>query len=101
VTDFGVDDLVNRIRMYMSLNAPTARNLKSYTDWVINGKPLSFEETLFLRRKEDFVALSDLRESGWLDRAVEDSLMWLLPKRVVKVPNISFLFLTSSPRTTG
>ena len=54
-------------------------------DWIQDHKPLTSEESTFLEHKDDFVALSDGQENGWLDGVVEDSLNWCLPKNVMKV----------------
>lgn len=87
-----LDDLVSRFKIYMSLKAPTSRNAKSLFRWVDNHKPLSAEESKFIQRKDDFVALSDGQEGGWLDGIVEDGLSWCLPLKLMKVPHHFFLF---------
>lgn len=79
------DDLVSRIKIYLSLRAPTSRNAKAFIDWIDDHKPLTPEESSFIHRKDDFVALSDGQECGWLDGTVEDGLRWLLPLRLMKV----------------
>lgn len=80
-----LDDLVSRFKIYMSLKAPTSRNAKSLFKWVNDHTPLSAEESQFIQRKDDFVALSDGQEGGWLDGIVEDGLGWCLPLTLMKV----------------
>ena len=80
-----LDELVSRIKIYLSLKAPTSRNAKTFIDWIDDHKPLTPEESAFIHRKDDFVALSDGQECGWLDGIVEDGLTWCLPLRVMKV----------------
>lgn len=80
-----LDGLVSRIQTYLSLKAPTSRNAKTFIDWFDDHKPLSPEESTFIQHKDDFVALSDGQESGWLDGIVEDGLSWCLPARLMKV----------------
>lgn len=79
------DGLVSRIKTYLSLRAPTSRNAKTFIDWIEDHKPLSPEESTFIQHKDDFVALSDGQECGWLDGMVEDGLSWCLPVKLMKV----------------
>ena len=79
------DGLVSRIQTYLSLKAPTSRNARTFIDWIDDHKPLSPEESTFIQHKDDFVALSDGQESGWLDGIVEDGLSWCLPAKLMKV----------------
>lgn len=79
------DGLVSRIQTYVSLKAPTSRNAKTFITWIKDHKPLSPEESTFIQHKDDFVALSDGQESGWLDGIVEDGLSWCLPVKLMKV----------------
>ena len=79
------DELVSRIKTYLSFKAPTSRNSKTFINWIEDHKPLSPEESAFIQRKDDFVALSDGQESGWLDGIVEDGLSWCLPLKLMKV----------------
>ena len=79
------DGLVSRIQTYLSLKAPSSRNTKTFIDWIDDHKPLSPEESTFIQHKDDFVALSDGQESGWLDGIVEDGLSWCLPAKLMKV----------------
>ena len=53
--------------------------------WIRDHKPLTQEESTFLEHKDDFIALSDGQENGWLDGLVEDSLNWCLPSNLMKV----------------
>lgn len=78
------DGLVSRIKTYLSFRAPSSRNAKTFIDWIDDHKPLSIEESDFIKHKDDFVALSDGQESGWLDGIVEDGLGWCLPKKLMK-----------------
>ena len=80
-----LDDLVTRIRIYVSLKKPSGRDLSSFMSWVWDEKPLSREESRFLEHKDDFVALSDGQEVGWLDGFVEDTMSKCIPKRMMKV----------------
>ena len=76
---------MSRIKIYLSLKAPSSRNAKAFIDWIDDHKPLTPEESAFIKRKDDFVALSDGQECGWLDGIVEDGLSWFLPRKVMKV----------------
>ncbi len=80
-----LDDLVSRIRVYVSLKKPSGRDLSSFVDWIWDEKPLSREESRFLQHEDDFVALSDGQEGGWLDGFVEDVMTKCIPKRIMKV----------------
>lgn len=82
------DGLVSRIKTYLSLKAPSSRNTKTFIDWIDDHKPLSPEESAFIQHKDDFVALSDGQESGWLDGIVEDGLSWCLPAKLMKVQHL-------------
>ena len=82
-----LDNLVNRIRAYASLKKPSGRNLSSFFDWVWDEKPLSREESRFLEHEDDFVALADGQEGGWLDGFVEDVMTKCIPNRILKVRN--------------
>lgn len=53
--------------------------------WIVDHKPLSPEESTFVQHKDDFVALLDDQECGWLDGIVEDGLSWCLPLKLMKV----------------
>ena len=53
--------------------------------WIRDHKPLTRSESTFLEHKDDFIALSDGQEHGWLDGVVEDSLNWCLPSNLMKV----------------
>lgn len=79
------DELVSRIQTYVSLKTPTSRNVQSFMDWIKDHKPLSQEESSFLAHKDDFVALSDSQECGWLDGVIEDTLNYCLPSNLMKV----------------
>ena len=94
------DGLVSRIKTYLSFRAPSSRNAKTFIDWIEDHKPLSIEESDFIKHKDDFVALSDGQESGWLDGIVEDGLGWCLPKKVMKVdPRLAVLQLLFNGHT--
>ena len=80
-----LDDIVGRIRTYASLKKPSGRDLSSFVDWVWDEKPLSREESSFLEHKDDFIALTDGQEVGWLDGFVEDTMAKCIPKRIMKV----------------
>ena len=80
-----LDELVSRIQTYVSLKAPNFRNTKSFMAWIQDHKPLVPSELTFRKHKDDFVALADGQECGWLDGAVEDSLDWCLPRKLVRV----------------
>lgn len=54
-------------------------------DWIQDHKPLVHAESAFMKHKDDFVALSDGQECGWLDGVVEDTLNWCLPGKTTKV----------------
>ena len=54
-------------------------------NWIQDHKPLVSEENSFAHHRDDLVSLSNEREYGWLDGAVEESLDWVLPGRIMKV----------------
>ena len=72
-----LDDIVQRIKSFGSLRKPSNRNYNSFVSWIVNTKPLSREEMIFVKHSEDFVALADSQEGGWLDGFVEDCLSYL------------------------
>ena len=79
------DDCVSNIRLYASMRTPCSRNWNSFAAWMKNIKPLTPEEREFMNHKDDFVALSDDPECGWLDGVVEDTLSGFLPKKLIDV----------------
>ena len=89
------DDLVRRIQTYVSLEAPSTRNVTSFTNWFGNHKPLVQSESDFMKHRSDFVALSGPRESGWLDGKVEDGLIWILPRKIM---GVRFAFLCTGKK---
>ncbi|MCJ1267159.1 hypothetical protein MMC22_007044 [Lobaria immixta] len=83
------DDIVRRVRSFVSMKRPSKRNFKSFYDWILGIKPLSREETDFVKHGEDFVALADAEEGGWFDGVVEDCLSCLpggLAKKLLTSP---------------
>ena len=85
---FSIDELVNRIRTYASLDIPNSRvlrNVQSFQNWIQNNKPLVQSESWFLHQKHDLVCLSDGQEYGWLDGAIENTLAWALPRWLMMV----------------
>ncbi|KAL8791924.1 MAG: hypothetical protein Q9195_005500 [Heterodermia aff. obscurata] len=78
------DNVVSRIQTYVSLKNPSGRNVRSFIDWIQDHKPLTKEESSFLEHKDDFVALSDGQENGWLDGLVEDTLNFWLPDNLMR-----------------
>ena len=78
------DNLIARIQTYAARKAPTSRNLRSFIDWITDHKPLTAEESTFLSHSDDFVALSDGQENGWLDGVVEDALNFCLPGNLMR-----------------
>ena len=93
-----LDNVVSRIQTYVSLKNPTARNVRSFMDWIQDHKPLTKEESKFLEHKDDFVALSDGQENGWLDGLVEDTLNFCLPDNLMRVRYHIFLTYLRSPQ---
>ena len=91
-----LDNVVSRIQTYVSLRTPTGRNVRSFMDWIRDHKPLTKEESSFLEHKDDFVALSDGQENGWLDGLVEDTLNWCLPDNLMRVRHDTFLEPTAA-----
>ena len=85
ILKIATDELVARIQTYVKLKAPTARNVNSFMNWIKPNKPLTVEEMTFVEHKDDWVALNDGQENGWLDGVVEDILKRLLPKFLMKV----------------
>lgn len=59
------------------MKRPSNRNFNSFSNWILNKKPLAREDMEFLRHGEDFVALADGEEGGWFDGVVEDFLSCL------------------------
>ena len=90
---FPTDELISRIQTYVSLKAPTSRNIKSLFAWIRAYKPLTIEERTFLEHQDDFVALSDEQECGWLDGLTEDTLNACLPANLMKVHSFLPLIL--------
>ena len=88
--------MVSRIQTYVSLKNPTGRNVRSFMDWIQDHKPLSKEESKFLEHQDDFVALSDGQENGWLDGMVEDTLNFCLPKNIMRVCHHTFVRYTAA-----
>ena len=79
---------MNRIRTYTSLDEPdsrTVRNVQSLENWFSDHMPLVHSESWLLDHKDDLVCLSNGREYGWLDVAIEDTMNRVLPRRVMKV----------------
>ena len=70
---------------------PSSRNYNSFRTWIFDRKPLTREETNFVKHADDFVALADGAEDGYFDGMVEDVLGWL-PRSIVKV-NYNFNLL--------
>lgn len=66
------------------MKRPSNRNFNSFSNWILNKKPLAREDMDFLRHGEDFVALADGEEGGWFDGVVEDFLT-CLPGGLAKV----------------
>ena len=54
-------------------------------NWVKPRWPLTVEEMTFVEHKDDWVALNDGQENGWLDGVVEDGLKKVFPKFLMKV----------------
>lgn len=79
------DNVINRIRTYVSLKTPSSRDTESFVKWTRDHKPLTKEECTFLEHKDDFVALADGQENGWLDGVVEDTMNWCLPSNLMKL----------------
>ena len=63
----------------------TMQDFKGYKDWIVNHKPLTVEETLFLYHTGDFVHLSGGNEDSWLDDALQNGLQKILPNVVMRV----------------
>ncbi|KAF7508635.1 hypothetical protein GJ744_009027 [Endocarpon pusillum] len=77
------DDLVSRLKSYVSLKTPSSRNYNSFRSWILDRKPLTREETKFVQYGDDFVALADGAEDGCIDGMVED-VLGCLPRSIVK-----------------
>lgn len=87
-----IDELISRIQTFVALKRPSARNFKSFKNWMIDQKPVTRDEMQFIRHPEDFVALADGQEGGWFDGFVEDCLT-KIPKNLARV-RFFFSFLT-------
>ncbi|KAI9881094.1 MAG: hypothetical protein M1830_008252 [Pleopsidium flavum] len=68
------DELVLRCQAFASLKKASTRNYNSFANWIHNKKPLSREESKFVKHNEDLIALADGQEGGWFDGFVEDIL---------------------------
>lgn len=68
----------------VALQSVTQRHYNSFSTWIWDRKPLTTEETEFLKHHEDFVALADGREDGWFDGFIED-LLGCLPRSLARV----------------
>ena len=79
------DELIARFQTFISLKSPSHRNVASFLNWIRAHKPLTVEESSFLEHKDDFVALADGQENGWLDGVVEDCLNFFLPGNLMRV----------------
>lgn len=66
------------------MKRPSNRNFNSFSNWVLRLKPLTRQETEFVKNGEDFVALADGEEGGWFDGVVEDFLS-CLPRNFAQV----------------
>lgn len=91
IYSISLDNLVTRIKTSLSIKPASTRNYNSFATWILDRKPLSRKETEFVKYKEDFIALSDEQEGGWLDGLVEDMLSYL-PRRLAQVYSTSHLF---------
>jgi len=90
------DELVVRCQAFASLKKASTRNYNSFANWIHNKKPLSREESKFVKHDEDFIALADGQEGGWFDGFVEDILS-LVPCKLsrVSLPPLSLLQTTT------
>ena len=98
-----VDELVSRIRTYTSLDVPDSRvlrNVQSFGNWIHNHQPLASSESWLVHHKHDLVCLSNGREYGWLDGAIENSLFVALPRRLIKV-RVAWLSRTTICRSSN
>lgn len=66
------------------MKRPSNRNFNSFCNWILHNKPVTPEETEFIRHSEDFIALADGEEGGWFDGVVEDCLS-CLPNNLAQV----------------
>ena len=83
------DELVSRIRTYVSLDRPNSRiirNVQSVRNWIKDHRPLVNQESWILHHRDDLVSLSDGQEYGWIDAVVEDFLSSrILPRNLINV----------------
>ena len=73
---------MERTIRFASLRAPDARDLRGVKSWIKDKQPLSKEERDHFVDANDFVALVEKQEEGWLNRIVERALSKLFPKDV-------------------
>ncbi|MCJ1349443.1 hypothetical protein MMC31_007683, partial [Peltigera leucophlebia] len=76
-------ELISRVRTFVALKRPSARNFNSFKNWMIDQKPVTREEMQFIRHAGDFVALADGQEGGWFDGFVED-ILTKIPKDLAR-----------------
>ena len=62
---------------YASLKKPPLRIYRSFQNWVWDRKPLTREESSYIKYADDLIALSDGQEGGSFDGVVDDALGWL------------------------
>jgi hypothetical protein len=65
------DELVERTRRLSTVPKPSARNFASLYNFIYNKSALVNSECGFMKHGEDFVALVESPEAGWLDELVE------------------------------
>lgn len=69
-----------------SISSLRARHLQrkdflAFATWVLQEKPLVFEDTDFMTRSDDFITFGK-GEAGWLDDMVEGALACCLPRKI-------------------
>ena len=70
------------------MKRPSNRHFNSFSNWIVGYKPVTREETEFVKHGDDFVALAEGEEGGWFDGVVEDCLS-CLPGHLAQVNILS------------
>ena len=71
-----------RTKTFADMKTPRATNHKGYIVWMVDEKPLLFEENVYLERSDDFVALAASEELGWLDTIIGRIVDVVVPRNV-------------------
>lgn len=74
--------------MFASLKSPTARDQRTFVEWMYRKKPLDYEDTDFMYREDDWAALDQEQEYGLLDSIIEALAGCSFPRNVSAISPI-------------